>query len=186
LIGRPLAPKCFQSRGNHPLQVLVNILLVVNIFVCVALVAVVLLQRSEGGALGMGGGGPGNFMTAAGAGDLLTRITWILAFVFFFLSITMTVLTGRLHGGVGSLVDHLNVNSLTLTAPPSKTPLQPAAPATTGPAAPAPSLQAPAPQPQAPTKDPLAAFVAPTVQSQVAPAPAASAPPARTPAPAKK
>ena len=62
------------------MQVLVNVLLVINVFVCVALIAVVLLQRSEGGALGMGGGGgPGNFMTARGAGDLLTRVTWILA-----------------------------------------------------------------------------------------------------------
>ena len=170
------------------MQVLVNILLVVNIFVCVALVGVVLLQRSEGGALGMGGGGPGNFMTAAGAGDLLTRITWILAFVFFILSITMTVLTGRLHGGVGSLVDHLNTNSLDLTGPANKAPAQPATPAQPGPAAPAPALQAPAPQPQggAANSNPLAAFGAPTVQSQVAPAPTAPPAAAQTPAPAKK
>ena len=117
------------------MQLLVNIILVVNVFVCVALVAVVLLQRSEGGALGMGGGGgPGNFMTARGAGDLLTRTTWILAILYFFLSITMTVLTGKLHGGVGSLIDHINLNSVDLTTP--QKPALPGSPAAPSSAAP--------------------------------------------------
>jgi protein translocase SecG subunit len=61
---------------------LLGILLVLQIIVAIALVGVILLQRSEGGALGMGGG-PGGFMTARGAGDLLTRTTAILAAVFF-------------------------------------------------------------------------------------------------------
>jgi preprotein translocase subunit SecG len=168
------------------LQLLVNIILVVNVFVCVALVAVVLLQRSEGGALGMGGGGGGgNFMTAAGAGDLLTRTTWVLAFVFFFLSITETILTGKLHGGVGSLVDHINTSNLDLT-----TPQKPAAPTTPLPAtspsaAPAP-LQAPAPQTQGNNADALSILAAPTIQSKSlsAPAPAQQQAPAPAPAPA--
>ena len=54
---------------------LLTILLVIHILVAIALTGVVLLQRSEGGALGMGGG-PTGFMTARGAGDLLTRTTW--------------------------------------------------------------------------------------------------------------
>lgn len=157
------------------MQLLINIILVVNVFVCVALIALVLLQRSEGGALGMGGGNPSSFMTARGAGDLLTRTTWILAGVFFFLSITLTVLTGKLHGGVGSLVDHINVNSLDLS-----TPQKPAAPAPVAPtpAAPAgPALQAPAPQAQTQGQAPaqnnaansLSILAAPTVQSKVLP-----------------
>jgi preprotein translocase subunit SecG len=164
------------------LQVLVNILLVVNMFVCIALICVVLLQRSEGGALGMGGGGgPGNFMTARGAGDLLTRVTWILAFVFFFISLTETVLSGKLHGATGSIVDHINVNSLDLSGPAGKTPAPatPAAPAST---APAPTLQVPAPQTQAPAPqraDPLSVLGAPTVQSQVLTAPAPQSAPAQ-------
>jgi preprotein translocase subunit SecG len=162
------------------LQLLVNVILVVNVFVCVALVALVLLQRSEGGALGMGGGSPSGFMTARGAGDLLTRTTWILAFIFFFLSISLTVLTGKLHGGVGSLVDHINANSLDLTTP-SK-PALPAAPAAPSSAPPAAALQAPAPQSQtqAPAQSPaqnnLSILAAPTVQSKVAPAQPAPAP----------
>ena len=180
------------------MQLLVNIILVVNVFVCVALIAVVLLQRSEGGALGMGGGGPTGFMTARGAGDLLTRITWILAFIFFFLSITLTVLTGKLHGGVGSLVDHINLNSIDLTTP---TPQKPVLPTPAGPtsAPPATTLQAPAPQSQTQTPaqtggpnnaaNNLSILAAPTVQSKVLPAPPAGAAPAQTapaqPAPAQ-
>ena len=173
------------------MQLLVNIILVVNVFVCVALIALVLLQRSEGGALGMGGGSPSGFMTARGAGDLLTRTTWILAFVFFFLSITLTVLTGKLHGGVGSLIDHINLNSVDLT-----TPQKPALPGS--PSAPPTTLQAPAPQSQtpgqieAPSQGPaqnnaannLSILAAPTIQSKVAPAQPAQTAPAQPPAPA--
>jgi preprotein translocase subunit SecG len=169
------------------LQLLVNIILVVNVFVCVALVAIVLLQRSEGGALGMGGGSPSGFMTARGAGDLLTRITWILAGVFFLLSIILTVLTGKLHGGVGSLIDHINLNSVDLTTP-SK-PGAPAAPASPSAAPPVTGLQAPAPQSQtqAPAQNStqnnsLSILAAPTIQSKVAPAQPQSAPAQTAPA----
>jgi len=171
------------------LQLLVNIILVVNVFVCVALIAIVLLQRSEGGALGMGGGNPSGFMTARGAGDLLTRTTWILAFIFFFLSITMTVLTGKLHGGVGSLVDHINVNSLDLTSPSKPATTTPVSPVSAPPVG---ALQAPTPQTQVPepAQTPqtnaagnLSILAAPTVQSKVAPAQPSPAP---TQAPDKK
>jgi preprotein translocase subunit SecG len=170
------------------LQLLVNIILVVNVFVCVALVAIVLLQRSEGGALGMGGGSPSGFMTARGAGDLLTRTTWILAFIFFFLSITLTVLTGKLHGGVGSLIDHINLNSVDLTTP-QKSAL-PGAPAAPSSAPPPTTLQAPAPQSQTqgpaqnPGQNSLSILAAPTIQSKVAPAQPAptQAAPAQPPA----
>ena len=70
---------------------LLGILLTIHILVCIALIGVVLLQRSEGGALGMGGG-PTGFMTARGAGDLLTRTTWILFSVFLVLSVVLTLL----------------------------------------------------------------------------------------------
>src|SRR6185312_2860920 len=134
----------------------------------------------------MGGGSPTSFMTARGAGDLLTRTTWILAGVFFVLSITLTVLTGKLHGGVGSLVDHINVNSLDLTTPQKPTPPTPAAPSSAPPAA---ALQAPAPQSQtqAPAQNnaanSLSILAAPTVQSKVLPAQPGqgSAAPAQTP-----
>jgi preprotein translocase subunit SecG len=157
------------------LQILVNILLVINVFVCVALIAVVLIQRSEGGALGMGGGGgPSGFLTTRGAGDLLTRMTWILAGVFFVLALLQTVLSGKLHGGAGSLVDHINVQSLDLSTPqPTKpTPATPTAPASSSapPAiqAPTPTAQSPTPQSAPPANNPFAGLSAP---APTAPAP---------------
>ena len=59
-----------------------TILLTIHIMIAVALVGVVLLQRSEGGALGIGGSGGGGFMTARGTANLLTRITTFLAAAF--------------------------------------------------------------------------------------------------------
>jgi preprotein translocase subunit SecG len=164
------------------LQLLVNIILVVNVFVCVALIALVLLQRSEGGALGMGGGNPSGFMTARGAGDLLTRTTWILAFIFFFLSITLTVLTGKLHGGVDSLINHINLNSVDLTTPTK--PVIPVTPASPSSAPPATTLQAPTPQSQTPAQNnaanSLSILAAPTAPAQTAPGQQPA--PAQTPA----
>lgn len=68
-------------------------ILVIHIFVAAALIGVVLLQRSEGGALGIGGGGGGGggFMTGRGAANVLTRTTAILAAIFFVTSISLTV-----------------------------------------------------------------------------------------------
>ena len=109
---------------------LLGFLLVLLVLVCIALGVVILLQRSEGGALGMGGG-PSGFMTARGAGDLLTRTTSVLAGVFFFLCLLLTLLSGRMHTG-GSVVDRLKVNGLTADALGRS---RPAAPAPATPAA---------------------------------------------------
>ena len=59
-----------------------SVLIVIHILIVVALVAVVLLQRSEGGALGTGGG-TGSFMTGRGQANALSRATAILAAMFF-------------------------------------------------------------------------------------------------------
>ncbi|MDI6625733.1 MAG: preprotein translocase subunit SecG, partial [Brevundimonas sp.] len=67
-----------------------TILLVAMILISVTLAGVILLQRSEGGALGMGGG-PSGFMTARGAGNLLTVTTWWLAAAFFACAIGLTI-----------------------------------------------------------------------------------------------
>ncbi len=98
---------------------LLSILLAIQVIVCLALIGLVLLQRSEGGALGMGGGGSGNFMSARGSGDFLSRSTWILGGVFFALSLTITLVSGRETGG--SAVDRLDIEALDpteLSAPP--------------------------------------------------------------------
>ncbi|MEQ9144698.1 MAG: preprotein translocase subunit SecG [Parvibaculaceae bacterium] len=68
-----------------------TILLVIHLMIAVALVATILLQRSEGGALGIGGGG-GGMVSNRGAGNLLTRTSAILAGLFFLTSIGLTLL----------------------------------------------------------------------------------------------
>jgi preprotein translocase subunit SecG len=66
-----------------------TILIVIHLIVVVGLVGVVLLQRSEGGALGIGGGG--GFMTGRGQANVLTRATAILATLFFVTSLALTI-----------------------------------------------------------------------------------------------
>jgi len=66
-----------------------TVLITFHLIVVVALVGVVLLQRSEGGALGIGGGG---FMTGRGQANALTRATAILGTIFFITSLALTVM----------------------------------------------------------------------------------------------
>lgn len=67
-----------------------TILIVIHLMVVIALVGVVLLQRSEGGGLGIGGGS--GFMTARGAANTLTRATAMLAVAFFATSLALSIL----------------------------------------------------------------------------------------------
>jgi preprotein translocase subunit SecG len=125
---------------------LLNILLTIQIIVAALLGVAVLLQRSEGGALGMGGG-PSGFMTARGQGDLLTRSTWILFTVFLLLCVGLTILQGRERAGdagpARGEIERIDPNALARPQTP--------APAPVGGAAPAPQLRGlPAPTPGAP------------------------------------
>lgn len=96
-----------------------TILLVVHLMVAVAMIVLVLLQRSEGGALGIGGGGDG-MMSARGLGNAMTRATAILAGVFFLTSIGLTVL-GTMENR-SSVLDGV----IETDGPSSNTPLAPA------------------------------------------------------------
>jgi preprotein translocase subunit SecG len=69
-------------------------LIVVHLLIVLALIGVVLLQRSEGGALGIGGGGGGGFMNSRGTANVLTRATALLALGFFVTSLLLSVLAG--------------------------------------------------------------------------------------------
>ena len=73
------------------------LLYAVHILIALALIGVVLLQKSEGGALGMGGGGMSGFMTGRSTANLLTRTTAILAAAFFATSILLVVLSNYSH-----------------------------------------------------------------------------------------
>ncbi|WP_374470559.1 preprotein translocase subunit SecG [Phenylobacterium sp.] len=148
---------------------LLTILLVIEILVSLALVGVVLLQRSEGGALGMGGG-PSGFMTARGAGDLLTRTTWILGISFFVIALLLTILAGR-ERGASSVVDRLKVNAIdpdSLNLPAQNAPAGAPAPGAPSAGQPAP-ITAPAPTVRNP-------FVAGEPAAPAAGQPAAPAP----------
>lgn len=128
-----------------------TILLVAMILISVALTAVILLQRSEGGALGMGGG-PSGFMTARGAGNLLTRATSVLAVLFFVCAISLTI-AGNFARGSRSVIDADAVGAIAVgneqpTAPaeqPAATPAAPAAPSLDDLEASLPAAAAPAP-----------------------------------------
>jgi len=73
-----------------------TLLLVVELIIAIALIGFVLLQRSEGGGLGMGGGSSmGGLFTARGAADTLTRTTSVLAFLFFLTCIVLNIMALR-------------------------------------------------------------------------------------------
>lgn len=109
-----------------------TILLVVMILISIALTGVILLQKSEGGALGMGGG-PSGFMTARGAGNLLSQTTAVLAVMFFLCAISLTIV-GNMARGDRSIIDAAAVGSIAIddqapaaptTAAPTVTPIAP-------------------------------------------------------------
>jgi preprotein translocase subunit SecG len=87
-----------------------TVLLALHLLIALALIGVILLQRSEGGALGIGGGGGGggNLFSSRGVGNALTRTTAFLAAAFFFTSIALTVLATRGNlFGTGSAFDQV-------------------------------------------------------------------------------
>ncbi len=76
-----------------------NVILIVHLVIAVFLIAVVLLQRSEGGALGIGGGGGGGLVSSRGATSALAKVTWALAAAFIATSLTLTVIAATSSGG---------------------------------------------------------------------------------------
>lgn len=138
------------------------VILSIHLLVCVCLIGLVLLQRSEGGALGIGGGGGGSLMSGRGASDALARLTSIAGALFLGVSLLLTWISGGATNGGTSVFDAL--------------PTQQEAPLI-APAAPAPApAEAPANEPDPtqsslPTPNELAAAIMP------GPAPAAAAPP---------
>jgi len=122
---------------------MIKVLLVLHVFVTIALIGVVLIQRSEGGGLGIGGGqGMGNFMSGRGTANLLTRTTAILGTAFFLLSLSLALLYKG--GSSETAAAILNTAAPAIPAPP--VPGAPAAPLTAPqlPRTPADALPAPA------------------------------------------
>jgi preprotein translocase subunit SecG len=158
-----------------------TVIIVIHLMVIVALIAVVLLQRSEGGALGIGGSNA--FLSGRSQGNVLTRATTILGIAFFVTSIAMTVY-GQLQQAPSSILE----NVPEAAAPP------PSAPAG-APGAPAGNAggilnqlneQSPAVNPLAPVPTEPAPAGVPAAGGQTAPPASGAATPApQTPAPAE-
>jgi preprotein translocase subunit SecG len=145
---------------------LFTFILVLQALVAAAMIGVILMQKSEGGGLGVGGS-PAGLLSARGAADFMTRATTILATAFVALSIVLAAMASV--GRSGSTID----TSLSKTAQPQTS----GSSALTGPAQPAqgaPAGAAPAPA----SDDPLAAAAAAAATPEAAPAPA-QAPPAK-------
>ncbi len=85
-----------------------TLILTIHILIALALIGAVLLQRSEGGGLGIGGGGGagGGFMTARGTANLMTRVTAILAACFFGTSLILAIMAGSQRDSV-SIIDEV-------------------------------------------------------------------------------
>ena len=92
-----------------------TVLIVIHLMVVVAMVGLVLLQRSEGGALGIGGGGGGALMTGRGAANMLTRSTGVLAAAFFATSIGLALLA-RMEAGETDIFQNLPGQSAPATS----------------------------------------------------------------------
>ncbi|MEM9144556.1 MAG: preprotein translocase subunit SecG [Pseudomonadota bacterium] len=71
-----------------------NVLLIIHLIIAICLIAAVLLQRSEGGALGIGGGGGGGLASSRSAATAMSKVTWGLAAAFITTSITLAILAG--------------------------------------------------------------------------------------------
>ncbi len=116
-----------------------NVILSIHLILALLLIGVVLLQRSEGGALGMGGGG-GGVMSGRAAANALTKMTWGLAVAFLITSVTLTIIAAR-NAEEGSVVDWITA--------PETAPVE-------APAVPAPLDVAPPPAADAPVTPPSA------------------------------
>ena len=177
-----------------------NVVLTVHLIFAVLLIGVVLLQRSEGGGLGLGGGTGGGVMTGRQAANALTRATWLLAAGFLVTSIALTVIAAR-NSGTGSVLDRIapadattgttdntpeGLPALPEYAPPPGVgqPIVPPA-ASSAPAADAPATTQPV-VPAAPAAETAApATAVPATPAPVSPAPVTPAPvaaPTQTPA----
>ena len=139
-----------------------TVIIVIHLLIVLTMIGLVLLQKSEGGGLGVGGS-PTGLLSARGVGDFMTRATTILACLFVGLSIALAAMAS-VGGAGGSTID----TSLSKTAQPQgggapSSLTAPAQPATQGAAAPA--------APAVASDDPLAAAAA-AAAAQDAPAPA--------------
>ena len=110
-----------------------SVLLVLQLIVAIFLVVVILMQRSNGGALsGLGGdSGAGSILSARGKGNILTRITAILATLFFVLSMALSVYYSRMEVKTSSILDKASATQtqqIPVQEAPAEAPAEPEVP----------------------------------------------------------
>lgn len=155
-----------------------SMILVLHVIIAAVLVGAVLVQRSEGGALGLGGGGSGGIISGRGAADMMVNITSIVGGLFFLTSIVLAVMAAHRPADRSIISDTPSRPGITLTAPPA---LRPAAPVPAAPVAPA--TTAPASAETAAEKAVKGATRAGPLQEVEAPPPAAQKASVKTGAP---
>jgi len=103
-----------------------TVLLVIHLLIAVALIGLIMIQRSEGGALGIGGGSMGSLMNARGSANFLTRTTTILGIAFFVTSISLALIASN-SGSRSSIADQIQ-SSAPVAPQPVETQSTPSAP----------------------------------------------------------
>lgn len=159
-----------------------TVLIVAYLLIVVALIAVILLQRSEGGGLGMGSSS-NSLISVRGSANLLTRTTAVLATLFFVLAIALTLMA-ELDRGTDNILDKVNqageqpatVLDALKQMQDASAPATDAAPATTTPATTAPAATDQAASATSETPAAPAAEATPAAEAAPAAAPAATAP----------
>ena len=104
-----------------------NVVLIIHLLLAVSLIGLVLLQRSEGGGLGIGGGGGAT--SGRAAASAMTKLTWILAIAFICTSLGLTIIQAQKSSG-SSILDQLSPSSEMDTKPNADDLLPPAEDAT--------------------------------------------------------
>lgn len=104
-----------------------SVILVIHLLLALGLVGIILIQKSEGGGLGIGGGNMGGMMSTRGTANLLTRTTGILAGCFMVTSLVLAYMAGA-HAPSTSIIDSLPITSPAQPSAPAA-PAQPAVPA---------------------------------------------------------
>lgn len=121
-----------------------NVILVIHILACLAMIGLVLIQKSEGGGLGIGGGGNNALMSGRGSAGAMVRATMIFGAIFFVTSLTLTSIANRdadnrsgieralepdVPAGPGEPLDLFDPSAPLLNEGPAFVPEQPAEPA---------------------------------------------------------
>jgi preprotein translocase subunit SecG len=108
-----------------------EVILVIHLILALSIIVMVLIQRSSGGGLGIGGssGGLGDFATARGAANALTKATTICAFCFFGTSLLLAYMgKGTANSGLLSNIDAPAVSAPAMPGSPADTITEPATP----------------------------------------------------------